>query len=408
MHLPSNHNYQEMLASPLFVRLTMAEGDNGREPTLLVKALTLHLKYCVSQEEIELITISLPGGEILYGLQVKDDPEKPATLWSVLETEEEREALKRTANQENLKVFLFNEACVNPAWSEFKIKSRNDWALEKTETTKLKKIDYDQITPTATDYINKFLEGHTDQPDGVWCTAQALSPWMPISAHYITNQLYSSTLHLFPESNQCEGDQQEQLAVWLTDSLSSGGVYKAPIAEEESKPRELCDILINYEHSPILIESKCSSALFENNLPSREKLTKRTTKAIKNRAIRQLKGGINNIRRGVDITDQSGEKISINKRSPAHLIVLIPDLSLLEGQKEFGGKLLKEVTRESGALFQILDPTALLRLMQGANMIHEQSADENITPLVAFDYLLSERFKAATEREDANFDVLIR
>jgi hypothetical protein len=43
-----------------------------------------------------------------------------------------------------------------------------------------------------------------------------------------------------------EGNQQEQLCVWLTDNLQPSGVYHSPQIPKGSGTRELTDILLSH------------------------------------------------------------------------------------------------------------------------------------------------------------------
>src|SRR5438067_247417 len=78
------HYRSEFLATPTLIRFDYAEGQDGAEPTLLVKASTLLLKYIVQGVRMQL-AFSRLGDRLLYGLRVIDDEKKAAILWSILE-----------------------------------------------------------------------------------------------------------------------------------------------------------------------------------------------------------------------------------------------------------------------------------------------------------------------------------
>jgi hypothetical protein len=100
IHVPSTRYRQELARSVEVVRLGMAAGVGPGssvplEPVLLVKATTLKLKYLIRLRTFRLLFWGLhPSRHLWYGIQIADDPEKPGTLWSLAESEEEFTALE--------------------------------------------------------------------------------------------------------------------------------------------------------------------------------------------------------------------------------------------------------------------------------------------------------------------------
>src|SRR5436309_698936 len=127
MHLLAAHYRSEFLATPQLIRFDYAEGQYGAEPTLLVKASTLLLKYIVQGVRMQL-AFSRLGDRLLYALRVIDDEKKPAILWSSLERDAEKAALNALAQGESCQVFLFNELAVNVAWTALPMTAHADLA----------------------------------------------------------------------------------------------------------------------------------------------------------------------------------------------------------------------------------------------------------------------------------------
>ena len=100
----------EFLAVPELVRIVIP--DNVRVPSLLIKTTSLTIKYFYRLREFTLIFSPMPDGFLLCGVQVNDDPSHPGTIWSLIASENELEAIRLLAVSGKLDVFLFNEAAV--------------------------------------------------------------------------------------------------------------------------------------------------------------------------------------------------------------------------------------------------------------------------------------------------------
>jgi hypothetical protein len=173
----------------------------------------------------------------------------------------------------------------------------------------------------------------------------------------------------------------------------------------EKRPRELCDVLLGHECGAVLIESKALDVLVRQILPDRETLALDLQKQI-TKATRQLKGGIKNLRRGLRITNQKGDDLEVNRNNTPHAIILVPDLSLLNGAPQFGGTFLQRFCNDSNAFLQILDTAELLRVVQAAEAIAKARKSTNI--MIAFEFYLLERFKRAVTMPTPDFCLLLR
>jgi hypothetical protein len=161
---------------------------------------------------------------------------------------------------------------------------------------------------------------------------------------------------------------------------------------------------MSHEYGAFLIESKTLAILVRSEIPRRDKLAAQVRKHHLPEAMRQLSGGLKNLRRGLRITDQKGNDISVERKALPHVIVLMPDLTLLHDATEFGGEFFMEKCLECEAFFHILDPGQLLRVVQAAGMIARRS--KSVTLLMAFDHLLMERAKRSWKLQTPDFDVI--
>jgi hypothetical protein len=397
VHILANHLRSEFLAVPQLVRFDMAHGQNGLEPTLLVKASSLSLKYLLRQKSFRLMVMRV-GNKIAYAVEIPDDPEDPVATWSLMELPNEATALKTLITNPKCMVFLFNEVAVSVAWTEVDVR------IDPSLVIAIDSVEF-HTTPNDDDEIlvGRRLDEvrtQTNVPETQLLSFNAIE-WHEVQAAYITNQINSSNLSLFHKD---EGGQQEEIAVWMTDNLHPQGCVKSPQVQEKNL-RELSDILLSYEFGAFLIESKSLSVLTRDNLPDRNKLANDLSKHIA-KATRQLIGGIRNLKNGAIVKDQAGRVLNIEREKPVQTIILIPDLALLQDATQFGADFIKQFMEATGGYLHILDPAELLRIVQAAEMIVEDS--EHLTKMMAFDWYLLERVKRAMKQATPNFAILFR
>ena len=402
MHLPSHRNRQELLACPGLVRFVLAQGSDGPEATLLIKASTLELKYLLRLKKLRFYLFQLANGRVGYGVQIDDDPEHTGTTWSIFEYEDELAGALALKKHSKCVVFLFNELAVNVAWGEVHLDLSSSVAADLLDSVKLGQIaDAAAFEDEVHTTLDALRTSTSASPMGVLTDWLTVAEWHPISSHYVTNQLQRGFLSIFEDN---EGHQQEEIAHWLIDNLSPVGAFRNPQVHEEGGVRELCDLLMSHQYGSFLIESKTLSIWVRPELPRRTKLTSQIRRHHLPEAIRQIVGTVKNLRRGLRISDQQGKEIQVERKALPHIIILVPDLTLLHDATEFGGQFFKQKCLDCNSLFHILDPGQLLRIVQAAEMIASQSA--SVTRLMAFDHLLMERAKISWVRDTPNFDVI--
>jgi hypothetical protein len=103
---------------------------------------------------------------------------------------------------------------------------------------------------------------------------------------------------------------------------------------------------------------------------------------------------------------KAGVPLSIERTQPAHGIVLIPELELVEDRDAYGLVFIREFMRTTGGFLHLLDIAELLRIVQAAEMIAERGT--KTTPMMAFDYYLMERVKKSVEAGSLCIEVLLR
>lgn len=400
MHILAAHYRSEFLATPQLIRFDHAEGRDGAEPTLLVKASTLLLKYIVQGVRMQL-AFSRLGDHLLYALRVIDDERKPAIMWSILERDAEKAAISALAQGESCQVFLFNELAVNVAWATLPMTAHADLA-QIVAPIGMGPADHAALKSDASTVLDRFRKNPVSDEDLIVIDLPSTTTWTPILNYFITSHATSSPVDLF--SND-EGGQQEQLAIWLTDSLHPLGVHHGPQVPKGSGFRELTDILLSYEFGSVLIESKTLTILQRSSLPDRTKLARNVSHHVK-KAINQLRGGILRLKDGTPVTSKAGVQLTVERSQPMHAIILIPDLDLIEDRDAYGLGLIEEFVKATGGFLHLLDIAELLRIVQAAEMIAARGT--NTTPMMAFDYYLMERAKMTLDARTLCVNVLLR
>ena len=204
MHILSERHRSEFLAVPQLVRMTMGSGRCGFEPTVLIKTLSLSLKYLISSRELRILLIRLPGGYLGYGMSIDRDPDHPGFLWSVMETEDERSALRAMATGSRCVVFLFNELVLNVAWTEIVVHSDDNEIVHWIDHAALA-LEADQ---SLHDFVSTKLDAYAMGKildDIHTLKSNLVDEWTEIRNSYITNRLKTSNISAFHPD---EGDQQ--------------------------------------------------------------------------------------------------------------------------------------------------------------------------------------------------------
>jgi hypothetical protein len=401
MHLPNHDNYQELLATPSLVRFTHAIEDGKLQPTLLIKAHSLLLKYILQGVRLQVKFFNLSNGMTCYALFVQDDPPHSVALWSIVGSKNEEDSLRDLASRRQCTVYLFNELCVNCAWSIAKI----NVVSGKLPDVFAQNNSSRGTTEADGKEVSRILDSlHLDTAESEFSfLLEALGEWAPLGNTFVLNGRQTASLDLL---NDNEGTHQEEIAMALVGDLAISGAFIRTVLKEPSGEKEFADVLLTYTNGTIIIESKCLS-VFDNRsaLPPRSKLEKNLQKSAR-RAIKQLSTATRKLREGVEVYSASGELLKIERKQPVHAIVLVPELDLLQKIEE---PLLIEVTRfmetQKGFL-HILDTIQLFRMVQAAEMI--ASGSSRTTKVMAFDYYLIERAKFVAKNHRILFDMILR
>jgi hypothetical protein len=401
MHMLSAHNRSEFLACPQLIRFDYAKGHDSYEPTLLIKGSTVLLKYIVLGVRMQ-FAFAFCEGRLLYALKVCDDGDDGGILWSIVERNEELNGLRGLSRGEPLVAFLFNELAVNVAWNNLPASAVPNRLTAWLENAALSRVDHAAMMGTIGPMLDRLHKSGVTDNEWVVLEVGGKSDWKAVHNHFITAGASSSLIFLFDDD---EGNQQEQLGVWLTDNLQPSGAYHSPQIPKGKGTRELTDILLSHEFGAVLIESKTLSVLARDKLPDRTKL-KRDVAAHIQKAFGQLQGAIRKLKANVPVTTLNGDALTIDRVHPAHAIVLIPDLDLVDDPSAYGIEFVESFMRTTGGFPHLLDISELLRIVQAAEMIVKRGT--TTTLMMAFDYYLMERAKRVADAGTLCIEVLLR
>ncbi|WP_116807318.1 hypothetical protein [Steroidobacter cummioxidans] len=400
MYILSGRLRDEFLACPELVRM----GEDNAGPVLLLKTTTLSAKYLVRSLRIR-VAVMRVREFLLYGVLFYDGDAEEAVRWSLYEEPHEVEALRGLSTRSSVRLAVFNEVATCSTSGDCAVStSASIGALcagVKPYPFSPSGVDA-ETTEEANGRLGRLIDGTLPQSEGVFLDLLPPSEWTQINSHFITRSAASGFVSLFDDD---EGGQQEALAHWLVGELAPDGIFRSPQVDERGKPRELTDILLTHRYGSILFESKALSLLSRPDLPSRERLAQQTIRHVR-KAARQLAGAARNIAAGLRVTDRAGKVVDVNRDQPPHLVILIPDLTLLAVSDEVGVPFYRSLMEDRKGLLHILDPSELLRIVQAGSMIAARS--QETTPMMGLDYWLMRRAEQFVKTGHPAFHVLLR
>ncbi|MFN2456454.1 MAG: hypothetical protein ABR577_19845 [Pyrinomonadaceae bacterium] len=170
----------------------------------------------------------------------------------------------------------------------------------------------------------------------------------------------------------------------ILENLFPLGIVKSPVVVEGAKERELTDIFCYYEWGLFLIESKSLSVYATEQTRTLERKIQILQKHIR-KALSQLRGALNSIRKGYPIKTTTGQVVKFNHDIPPHCIILVTELLQFGEWDDIVDECL-ELVREFTVMIHILDVRELVALAAFSKT------------KVAFDYNLMERFRHFVEK----------
>lgn len=399
IHNPSARYRREFARSVEAVRVGVAEEVDSNfpavlRPVLLIKATTLKLKYLIRLRTFRLLFWKLqPSQHLWYGVQIADDPANPATLWSLVESEEELAAIDQLVSAKAVSIFLFNEEDINVASAI--VTMRTGESVSKSLITRVK-IAAEGAWKQYQDAVDELLMPTSDTRL-IGAQPSELCEWVENRSILITRNIGRCHLALITRE---EGEQQESMAEWLIDILNEPSAVRNPVVHEQRRARELSDLLLTYEYGCFLLESKTLAVFDRVDISDRNTLRRNVLKHV-NKATNQLAGACANIRRGLPISDKAGRDIAVNRDWPVHCIMLVPDLSLIADRDGLIPESTLLLLEKSKAFLNLVDLSELHNLVYNACSIASKS--RKLTRLMAFDSILMKRSELASQHKTPYF-----
>lgn len=399
MYSFSKKIFSDLQISQQLMRFDYPYGNNNiKESSLLIQVNTLIIKYIISKTPLKLYFTKI-GNKILYYLLIEDNIDEPLTIWSILDSEEEYNCLMNIVKGEKLHIYLLNELSIIVSWKIINFNESYDLFqfLNKCDINPIKQDDYQEavckiIENIKNNEINNFLTFELDNS----------SDWNYTNSFYITNQIQKSNLNI---QKDVEGTHQEQIALWLIDSIKPEGAYYSPQIPHDDGTREFTDLLIYYENSSFLFESKSLSIISREKIPTREQLIKDTSKHIE-KALKQLKGAVRQLKQGTPIYTKQRELIEIDRTKDTHCIIIVSDLSVVSNNCLIDSNAIKDFITTTNCFIHLIDLCELKRIVQAANMLASRSTKHST--IEVFDFYLREREKIAIKEGSLNIHVLLK
>lgn len=401
MYILSGLLRDEFLACPELVRMDKSDGC----PILLLKTTTLSAKYLLRSLRIRIAVIRVREF-LLYGVLFNDGDAEEAVRWSLYEEPHEVETLRVLSTQSKVRLVVFNEAAVCTTSGDCTVCSASAVVSSLCEGVKpypFSRSGVDaETTEAANGHLGKLIAGTLPPSEGILVDLLPPSEWAQVNSHFITSSAATGFVSLFDNN---EGAQQEALAHWLLGELALDGIFRSPQVDERGKRRELTDMLLTHRYGNILFESKALSLLSRPDLPPRARLAQQTIGHVR-KAARQLAGAARNIAVGSCIMDRDGNVVRVDRDQPPHLVILIPDLTLLAESDEVGIPFYRSFMKDTKGFLHILDPCELLRIVQAGLMIAARG--QETTPMMGVDCWLVRRAEQFVKCGHPTFHVLLR
>lgn len=383
MHITSERVHREMSSEA--ASLWVVPANEGKEIAVLIKVTTPSIKALIEGCDAEII-LGIKNQCFCSAIRIFDIPDSPLLIAGAVLHKEEHQSISRLLKERSAPIFLFNEMDICLASSNISISKADaseSISLLGSEPT-LYTGKFDQSCSFALDCFcyttnkNQTLPGAVEIP--ITLISANIESWRINTNTFIGFQDSHSVL--IDEKN--EGEIFER-AIWASlESVFPLALYKSPQVKIGEKERELTDVLAFHEYGSFLIEAKDLSVLQSGLDRSLERRIKGVQKQVK-KAIGQLVGSHNALKRGDIISDVNGTELDVDRKIPPHCIILITELIHSGDWTKIENELFHAIS-STGAFFHLLDFRELISLLKTSSGKPE-----------LLDYNLMKRFKSFSE-----------
>ena len=261
------------------------------------------------------------------GAKIYDDKKNPFIITQPSRFLRDYTGLTKILSEEEVIIEFYDELLTCSATAELKIKEsdRNEILNFMGNINHLYLGDYDS-------QLSLSMDSFVSSVDQSQITTNSYKIDIKVIECEITNwNVIRKTLVGFSDvqdifmSDKDEGGTFERQIWFSMESLFDRDIYLNPIVKQDSKDRELTDILAHYKFGNFLIETKALGIL---NLEKEQSLERKVSNVKKQiiKGIKQLIGANKNIRRNLPILSNSGKQIYLDSSLLSHCIVLVSEL----------------------------------------------------------------------------------
>jgi hypothetical protein len=261
------------------------------------------------------------------GARIFDDNNRPCIITQPSRFKREYTGLERILKEEEVIIEFFDELVTCSATAELKI-AKEDRISNLHFINDMSKFYIGDFTES----LNLSLDSFVYSIDSSLKTANSykidvrnipceIKNWKIINKSFIG----FSDVQKVNISDKNEGGVFEKQIWFSIESIFSSDAYLNPIVHQDTKSRELTDILAFYKYGIFLIETKALGVLNIDKGQSMERKVANIKKQIKT-GIKQLVGAHKNIKRNLPIFSNSGMPVNLDNSLIAHCIVLVSEL----------------------------------------------------------------------------------
>lgn len=369
---------------------------DGNNLELRIKAPTITLMAIIQGAIVHFIF----GQELIaknlfltYACVIEDDSTNPCIISGIIRRRQEQDALISILQGTKIIVVLYNELDMPVAWTNninhFSAEHYIEW-LESKDFYCGGNVPEQEI---ALDNLGKEVKSNI----GSYTTNNYKQLFYIKTADWNFFKI-TSFIRNIPISDQLdasdEGSYLEKLVAIAIDAIFPATTCKNPIAENNTNQRELTDIFAFYDKGIFLFETKALSALKDNYRREMRRKIVGVKKQIR-KAVKQLQGAVNAIKRGDIIKNIQGEIISFDRTLTPHCLIVVSEIFHVADEEIFID--LYKASRDNHCFFHIIDLKNLLMLVKSS--CHETLRPER------FDYALIGLFEHVIKEQTINIEI---
>lgn len=364
MHIPSERVFNEMRAEAASVWFVPA--NQFGEIAMLVKAPTPSIKALLEGCDL-CVQFGKKDHYLVVGVKISDMIDSPVLINGIQRHEEEHHALQSALAARTFPLFLYNEMDICLAWSHATITTHDAEAAEAF-LGRLDQTYSGDFTAEASSVLDSFVtnvEPTQNPPDSKTIHIHELpiqiEKWTAANIHFLGT---SDTFGVNIEDRN-EGEVFNR-AIWASlESAFPLTLHKSPSILRGENYRELIDVFSSYEYGSFLIECKDLSIFSGASHRSMERRVANTMKHSR-KAIKQLTGACNALKRGDALFDANHRELSIDRDKPPHCIILLTELVHSGDWSDVVARLVKAI-QNTGAFFNLLDFREFMTIVKASS-----------------------------------------